>query len=335
MKKIILSILLAISAICFSCNETKTKTETMTYTKTGNPAIDSLTDKIFKNPDMAPLYFQRAQEFYKNGAQGGYDLAIKDMSYALKLDSNNVGYHKFLSDIYLNYAQSRMALKTIERAADIEPTNKPILLDLTRKYLITKQYPAALSTIDKILRLDPLNSEAYLLTGIALRDQGDAPRAIKSFQRAADLDAKNTDAFIELGKIYTEKNNTLAEKYLDNALLIDSSNVNAIMAKAYYFQVTNKNEAAKGLYERVTSRDIHAYDANFNLALLYFDAGDFLKSNTCLQKVLDEKPSYYKAYYYRGLIKSKTGDKAGAKLDYQRALEINSGYEKAKKAVNE
>ena len=332
MKKIKFPLIAIALLIYFSCKETKTNPE-MVYTKTGNPAIDSLTEKIFKNPNEAPVYYQRAQEFYKNGAQGGYDLAIKDMSYALKLDSNNVTYHKFLSDIYLNYAQSRMALKTIERAADIEPNNKTILLDLTHKYLITKQYPAALATIDKILRLDPLNSEAYLFTGIALRDQGDAARAIKSFQRAADLDSKNTDAFIELGKIYTEKNNILAEKYLDNALLIDSLNENALMAKAYFFQVNHKNDAAKELYERITSRDAHAFDANFNLALLYFDAGDFQKSNDNLNKILDEKPSYYKAYYYRGLIKEKSGDKAGAKLDYQRALEFNSGYEKAQEAL--
>ena len=318
--------------VLVGCKEVKTNADVV-YTKTGNPAIDSLTEKIFKYPNDAPLYYQRAQQFYKNGAQGGYDLAIKDMSFALKLDSNNVNYHKFLSDIYLNYAQSRLALKTIERAADIEPNNKIILADLARKYIITKQYPSALTAIDKILRLDPLNSEAYLLTGIVLRDQNDSIRAIKSFQKAADLDSKNTDAFIELGKLYTQKNNVLAEKYLDNALLMDSLNNNALMAKAYFYQINHKNIDAQILYERITTRDAHDCDANFNLALLYFDANQLQKSDEYLNKVLNDKPSYYKAYYYRGKIKEKSGDKIAAKLDYQRALEFNSGYEKAKKAL--
>ena len=330
----ILSVSIIFLLVILGCKEVKTKTEAV-YTKTGSPAIDTLTEKIFKNPNDAPLYYQRAQQFYKNGAQGGYDLAIKDMSFALKLDSNNVNYHKFLSDIYLNYAQSRLALKTIERAAEIEPNNKIILADLARKYIIMKQYPAALTAIDKILRLDPLNSEAYLLTGIVLRDQNDSVRAIKSFQKAADLDAKNTDAFIELGKLYTQKNNTLAEKYLDNALLMDSVNNNALMAKAYFYQINHKNNAAQLLYERIIARDAHDCDANFNLALLYFDADQLQKSEEYLNKVLTDKPSYYKAYYYRGKIKEKSGDKTAAKLDYQRTLEFNSGYEKAKKALEE
>lgn len=328
----ILGVFIIFLLVYVSCTEVKTKPEAV-YTKTGNPAIDTLTEKIFKYPNDASLYFQRAQQFYKNGAQGGYDLAIKDMSFALKLDSVNVIYHKFLSDIYLNYAQSRLALKTIERAAEIEPNNKTILADLVRKYIITKQYPKALAAIDKILRLDPLNSEAYLLTGIVLRDQNDSVRAIKSFQKAADLDAKNTDAFIELGKLYTQKNNTLAEKYLDNALLMDSSSTNALMAKAYFYQINHKNDAAQILYERITARDAHDCDANFNLALLYFDADQFLKSDEYLNKVLTDKPSYYKAYYYRGKIKEKSGDKTAAQQDYRRALEFNSGYEKAKKAL--
>ena len=128
MKDLKIAVLLTFSIIfvAISCKN-EPKSDAPQYGKTGNPTIDSLTDLIFKNSKDANLYFQRAKLFNENGEKGGFDYAIKDMQYALSLDSNNIDFHHFISDVYMDYSQSRLAVQTMERAATIAPTRLPTL----------------------------------------------------------------------------------------------------------------------------------------------------------------------------------------------------------------
>ena len=334
MKNIKFTALLALSlTILMVTCKNEPKTDAPQYGKTGNPTIDSLTDLIFKNPKDANLYYQRAKMFNDNGEKGGYDYAIKDMQYALSLDSNNIDFHHFLADVYMDYSQSRLAVQTMERAAAIAPTLIPTLLKLTELYLITKQYGEALQTITKVLQQDPQNSEAYFLTGMVFREQGDDPRAISAFQKAVDLNADNKDAFFELGQLFTKRGNPLALKYFDNVLLKDSMDVNALMGKAFYLQSNKKPQEAIDIYRKIIIYDPHYEAAIFNLGFLYFEQNDLEKAHFHFDLCIKESPTYFKAYYYRGLIAEKKGDKAAALKDYEQALEFNSDYDKALEGV--
>jgi tetratricopeptide (TPR) repeat protein len=334
MKNIKITALFAlfICLLAVSCKN-EPKTDAPQFGKTGNRSIDSLTELIFKNPKDANLYFNRAKLFNENGENGGFDFAIKDMEYAMSLDSNNIDFHHFLGDVYMDYSQSRLAVQTMERAAAIAPTRLPTLLKLSEFYLITKQYGSALQTIDKILKQDPQNSDAYFLTGMVFKEQGDEPRAINSFQKAVDLNAQNKDAFFELGQLFTKRGNPLALKYFDNVLLQDSLDVNALMGKAFYLQSNKRVNEAIDIYRKIIVNDMHYEPAIFNLGLLYLEQNDLEKATFHFDLCIKESPTYYKAYYYRGLIAEKKGDKAAALKDFQQALEFKSDYDKALEGV--
>ena len=327
MKKLIFFLFVG-TFIVFSCKN-DSQPEAPKFSQTGNPQIDALTEQIFKDPKNANLYFKRAQLCYKMGAQGGYDIAIQDMKYALSLDSTNIGFHHFLSDVYMDYAQSRLAVTTMERAAALAPDSIPTLLKLTETYLITKQYGLTVATIDKVLKRDPQNADAYFLMGMCFKEKNDEAQAIVAFQKSADLDSDNKDAFIELGKLYTTKGNPLALKYLDNALLIDSLDFNAMMAKAYYYQTKNQLNEAIAEYKRILSHDPRYEVALFNLGLMYMDKDSLDKAFTHFDIVIKESPTFYKAYYYRGFIHEKRGEKELAIKNYKQALEFKSDYANA------
>lgn len=334
MKDLKIAVLLTflIIFLAISCKN-EPKTDALQYGKTGNPTIDSLTDLIFKNPKDANLYFQRAQLFNENGEKGGFDYAIKDMQYALSLDSNNIDFHHFLADVYMGYSQSRLAVQTMERAVAIAPTRLPTLLKLTEFYLITKQYGQALQTITNILKQDPQNSDAYFLTGMVFKEQGDDPRAISAFQKSVDLNADNKDAFFELGQLFTKRGNPLALKYFDNVLLKDSLDVNALMGKAFYLQSNKKPQEAIDIYRKIILHDQHYEAAIFNLGYLYFEQNDLEKAHFHFDLCIKESPTSYKAYYYRGMVSEKKGDKVAALKDYEQALEFKSDYDKALEGV--
>jgi tetratricopeptide (TPR) repeat protein len=312
----------------FACKNAK-ETPKAEFAKTGNRSIDSLTDLIFKDVNKADLYFKRAQLFNENGAVGGFDFAIKDMEYALTLDSTNVGYHLFLSDVYLDAKQSRLAVATMERAVSLAPDSIPTLLKLTELYLITKQYAFAGNTVEKIMKRDPQNAEGYFMLGMIFKEMGDDAKAINSFQKAADLNADNKDAFIELGQLFTKRNSPLALRYFDNALLLDSLDLNALMGKAYYLQLQKKIPEAVALYRKAVEIDPHYSNALFNLGILYLEQNDLDKAYQHFDLIIKQSVTFYRAYYYRGFIEEKRGNKEAAIADYKQALEFRSDYDKA------
>jgi tetratricopeptide (TPR) repeat protein len=311
-----------------SCRDTPNTTERKAG-KTGDAAIDALSEQIFKDPKNAQLYYQRAQNFWKKGAQGGYDFAITDMQYALGLDSMNADFHHFLADIYLRSVQSRLSVTTMERCIELHPKRIPSLLKLAETYLIVKQYGQAVYTLDKVFLQDAQNAEAFFLTGIVYREKGEDDRAVRAFQKSADLDANRTDAFIELGNLYMRKNSPLALRYYDNVLGRDSVNTQARMAKAYYLQKNNRLSEAIAIYRQIITSDPHYEDAIYNLGLLYLDTDSTNLAYQHFDLAVAESASFFQAYYYRGIIKEKRGDKAGALKDYEQALVFNSGYEPA------
>jgi tetratricopeptide (TPR) repeat protein len=309
------------------------KTDQKQLAKTGIVAIDSLTERIASSPTDPQLYFRRAQAFYEHGEQGGYDQAIVDMQYALVLDSTNIDFHHFLADVYMDYKQSRLGVTTMERAAALAPERVPTQLKLSEFYLITKQYGAAFGAVDRILKRDPQNAEAYFMLGMIAKEKGEEPSAMSAFQKAVDLDASNKDAFIELGNLYAAKGNKLALKYFDNALLIDSLDDQAAMGKAYFLQTQNKTAEAIAIYQDVIRRDVQNEGAFFNLGLLYLEKNDLDKAAIHFDLVVQQSPTYFKAYFYRGYIKEKKGDKTGALADFKQALEFKSDYDKALEGV--
>ncbi len=300
--------------------------------QTGVRSIDSLSGLIFKSPKDANLYFQRARAFDAHPAQGGYDYAITDMKYALTLDSANLQYHYFLADVYMRYAQSRLALNVLERAAALHPDSTGALLKLAEYQLIVRQNGESLQTLNQALKLDPQNARAYFLLGQNFKQTGDTARAINSFQKAADFDSDLTDAFIELGMLFDRRHSPLALRYLDNALSRDSLNPQALFAKAVYFQNHRRDSEADDLYLKITQVAPHFADAWFNRGVLYWGGGAVDSAFHYLTRCIEEKPAYYKAYYYRGLIEEKRGDPKAALEDYHQSAGLAPSYEKAREA---
>lgn len=309
--------------------------------KTGNPQIDLLTEQIFKNPKNAAFYFERAQLFRKNAAQGGYDYAIEDMKYALTLDSTNPTYHHFLADVFMDYRQSRAALNTMIRCADLHPNRIQTLLKLAEFQLMLQQYPESMQTTDKILKIDPQSSEGFFMMGMNFKETGKIDEAIKTMQRAADLNGQNKDAFIELGHLFEQKNNPIALKYFENALTIDSLDIPALMAKAIFLHQHNRIEEALNTYKQIIQIDRHDRNVYFNLGILYFERDSIEPARQHFNIVLAEAPSYvqtdapmvFKSYYYRGACLEKQGHKADALIDYKKALSLSPSYAVAKAAV--
>jgi len=194
--------LVLLACTFFSCKPDKAnKPESPPEVVAQIPQIDKLDQQIADNPNNPVLFFNRAQVYFKNE---GYDEAIQDMAYAMQLDSTNIEYHHFLTDIYLKYPKSYQALLTMQRVVALYPQDVPSLQKLSHLYIILQQYQEAMNTLDKALRVDPQDASTYFLRGLTLQETGKEEEAIKAYRFSTELDADMIDAWIILEKAINE-----------------------------------------------------------------------------------------------------------------------------------
>ncbi len=297
---------------------------------TGNPTIDQLTQKILNSPKDPTLYAARAGAYYE---VEGYDEAIADLAVALRYDSTNIEYHHVLADVYLDYYKSSLALTTMERAAALAPERIPTLLKLSEFQYILKQHTPSLKTIDKILRINPQESEAYYMMGRNFNEMNDVPRAIASFQKAVKFNSDLLEAWVYLGEIFTKKKDKVAVQYYNNALEIDSTNLDALNGKVAYFHQGGELETAINNYKTIHRLHPQYADAYYRAGLAYLEMDSVDVAYQQFDLATKMEPTKVMAYFYRGLVSEMKGDKAAAKNDYQQALNLSPNFERAQTAL--
>ena len=333
MKTMTLFFLLAGLTILSACGQDSgNREENQQVDHSPDPSISQLNLLLDETPDDPELYFQRAQLYY--GLEG-YDEAIQDVQMALSFDSVNVNYLHLLADAYMDYYQSFKALKTMERAASLHPQRIPTLLKLTEFQLILQQSEKALKTLEKIRAIDPQNAEMFYMGGLIFEDLGEIDKAIGSFQSAVEINAELIEAWIELGKLWASKNEPIALQFFDNALRVDSTNLVALHEKAYYLSNTrNDLGGAMELYKKIIIFHPQYPDAYFNSGLLYLDMDSLDQAFQQFDLNIKVEPTFYQAYYYRGLCAEMKGDLELAKKDYAQALDLAPGFQRAQEALN-
>lgn len=313
-----------------ACNNVSTEPEQAAFVPSGDPTINEVSALILQQPDDPTLYAHRARLYYK---KDGYDEAIQDLQRALTLDTANVDYHHLLADVYMDYFRSRLALRTMERAAALHPERIPTLLKLSEFQYILKQYEASFATIDKILQLEPRNPDAYFMMGMNFKDAGDTTRAINSFQTTVEIEPIQVDAWINLGQLHSSIDSPLAERYFDNAIEEAPGAIIPLHAKADFFRDQGKLEEAIALYKEINRLDRQYEEGYFNTGLIYFKQDSIEKAYEHFNMAVEVYPLYVKGYYYRGLTAELLGRSSQAKADYQQALNLAPDYLEAQQGL--
>lgn len=317
----------------FSCDDDK-PTEDSTGTQipaTGISSIDQLSQKIIQTPDDPKLYAARAAMWWENE---GKDEAIADLEKAISLDSMNAEYHHILADFYLDYSKSRLALQTMEKVARLHPDRIPTWLSLAELQLILKQHENALFSLEHIRARDPQNAEMFFMFGTVFNDMGKTDQALNAYQTAVEQEPDLIDAWINLGKLFAEKENKIALRYFDNALEIDSNNIDALKSKAYYLaNDINDLDGAIKLYKKVNVLMPQYEDGYYDLGLLYLDMDSLDRAYQSFDLAIKNAPTFVLAYYYRGIASEKKGELNRAMNDYQQALNLAPDFEQAQKAL--
>ncbi|MEO0725895.1 MAG: tetratricopeptide repeat protein [Bacteroidota bacterium] len=334
MKRTVLNFVCALSVLSIllvsACGSDQPQQETQEIAPTGDPEIDQVSQRIAGDPESADLYALRAEIFYDKNS---YDQAISDMTVALSIDSINLDYHHLLTDIYLDYFRSRLALQTMERAVALVPDDIPSLLKLSEIQLFLKMNQASLTSIDKVLRIDPQNALAYFFMGKNFEELGDVNRAINAYQESSEIDPEMLDTWIKLGQLHASINGNLAETFFDNAIEVDSNSTIALQAKAEYLWDQNKPEEALQVYRQAVIRNPMDEKSAYNTGLVYLELDSAAQAYQHFSMAIENAPLYAAAYYYRGYASEVMGNAEQAKTDYQHTLRLAPNYEQAQEGL--
>jgi len=318
-------IIISVAIIFVSCKQDNPKA-------TNTDGKSNITQDIPLEKKNAPLYFERADYYYKSQE---YDKAITDLETAISLDSLQPQYYHLLSDCYMDYYRSKDALLQMKQVVELFPDRIPSLLKLSETQLILKQYDESLLTVAKILTRAPDNADGHFMKGMNFRAMGETDRAINAFQTATELNPDMVDAWLLAGDLLDKKGLPIALDYYTAAVNIAPDEPTALHSKAYYLQNHGKENEALELYQQINKLDRNYLDAYLNTGILYMTMDSLEKAKEQFNIMAGIAPTDHRPYYYRGLILREMGDKVNAIADFQNCINLNPDFSKAKSALNE
>ncbi len=328
-KLLVLTIIL--SPLMWACNGSDQSQNDTTLTIEGTPAIADISQRIEDEPNNAELYAMRGRLFYE---EEQYEAAVSDLTNAVSRDSLNVAYYHLLADAYFDGNQSKSAIATLQKVVDRDSTLINTLLKLGEMQMIVRQHDASLKTIAKIFTQDKRHPEAFYLGGLNFEQMGDTARAINSFQTTVEEDPEHIDAYRKLARHFDQKDNKIALDYFDNALRIDSTDMEALMGKGWYYHQRNQFESAKKYYEKAAK--FHALEpgVHFDNGILHLEMKDPETAYKKFDLAINLEPQYGMAYYYRALSSEQMGKSLNVIVnDYQQAAALMPDPQRAVAAL--
>lgn len=320
---------LLIIGFASGCRENKPQSPSLPV---GEADVALLSELIRKNPQNDSLVFLRAKLFM---AENILDSAIADLQKAISLNGKNPDYYSLWSEASLLANDSKTALHALDTALSVLPDHVQLLQEKVRLQLILRQYMEGMATLDHLFLIDPQNAYGYYLAGHIFIESGDTGRAVNSYQKAVDIDPELRQAWIQLGDVLSHMKNPICIRYYDNALRIDSSDIETRHNKAYALQMLGRIEEAIAQYRDNISRDSSYELSYYNLGILYKNRDSLTQAIEMLSGSIALNPEEASTWYARGECHAKLKNKPAALEDFKKASALRPEETRYKKAIDE
>ena len=299
--------------------------------------IAQLSELLLQNPNDLALLQKRKQIFLD---RGNLEAAMMDQELIVSLDSSN---HEFLYELAKMQYQiasngrpsfHKSSLKNLTKNLESQETHIATLLLRGELYFLYGKHKESLEDLNNVLRVNPHEAKAYYFKGLNFKELGDFKKAISQLQTTVEQDPFHVYAYEELAFIYANLGNPIAELYFDNALSVDSSNVQIWYRKGKYLQDLDRLNDAEKCYKAMLRRDNFNQFANYNLGYINWKRQEYEMAANYFSDAIYTNPEYADAYFARGLCFKELGNIPQARVDFQSALRLDQTDEQAKIELN-
>jgi superkiller protein 3 len=257
-------------------------------------AIDNYNKAVELNPNFAPAYAGLGEVYSLLGHfkleeredyEDLYNNSYKNVTEALKLDSDSKECQRALALSYLHLRRLKEAESAAKRVLEKDPndaeghyilwaatgrnTESPLIkkaielnpklatayLDLGKSYFYKKgDYARAISQFEKAVEIAPDSPQIHNYLGTALRTRGYLGKAVSEYQKAIELDPNYASAYTDLGiaLFYMNKHDESIVK-LKKAISLNPNYPDAYYYLARVFETTKSTKDAVANYETFIS----------------------------------------------------------------------------------
>jgi tetratricopeptide (TPR) repeat protein len=159
-------------------------------------AVESFTDAININPDMAESFFRRGICFHLMDED---KLAIADFDQAAVISFADPRARLWQGFSYVETGDLHEAIRAFSLALAQSERYTPAYVNRGLTYLQLGEFAKSVNDFNEAIRLEPTEAEHYFKRGVAYEQMGDAEMAERSFTIAHKLDPEHEGANGRLG----------------------------------------------------------------------------------------------------------------------------------------
>lgn len=296
---------------------------------------NALLEKDSTNPE---IYFGRALR-YEQLTQ--YAKAIEDLRTAARLAPDSGIYVYTLADLYIENEEPNIPLPDSRKAIDLlngfyttHPDDRQAFVELAEVLLTTKQYGTIHKAADEALQRNPYKSNAWFYKGMAYAFEGDTNKAVASLQSCLEISPEDFDAHYEVGVLLTNRSPRTALSYFNNAIRIDSTDLEAQYAKGVTLQYLERFNDAMEVYRHIVRVDRQFERAHYNMGFIWFETDTLDKAYRAFDRAVGVNPDYADAWYMRGLMSENLGNGREALADYTQTLKLDRSHRLAADGID-
>ena len=328
-KRFSITIITILSIFIFACSH---KSENKNAETKAIDPIAAITEEIKKDDDNANLYNKRAKLYI---AASQINNALSDINKAIQIDDKNTDYYLTLSDIYFATVQIDKCKEAIEKAIKIDDKKADAFLKLAELNLYLKKYDETHKNADKAISIDNNSAQSFFIKGFAYKENGDSTKAVANFIKATTLNPEHYDAFMQLGLMFSRRNNKLAVDYFNSALNLKPKSIEAYYALAMFQQENGKADEATKAYKSILSINPSYKEAYFNLGYIQLEIKkNYPEALKYFSDAIKTDNEFAEAYYNRGYTYELMKEFESARADYKKARDLKVNYQKAIDGLN-
>jgi len=296
-----------------------------------SPTYAALTDSLQEAPQDPTLYYKRGVLLYQNEQ---YAYAQNDLQKAWELLPNE--QHALSLATLLSKKHPDSTLAFLQTARNALPQSVAIQVRMAKSWQAKSEHRKALEITTAILQQHPNSIDALLLQAELLRAMNQPAAALTALERAYTLAPFDPEIVHNLAFEYAEAKNSKVLALADSLILSD---INAIHAEPYffkglYFENTGNIQEALKQMDAAISHDYYFLDAHMEKGQILYNEKRYADALKAFQLANTISPSFGEAFLWLGKTKEALGNKAEAKLDYQRAYGLDKTLTEAKAAAD-
>ncbi len=291
----------------------------------------ALTDSIEQSPKNAELHYKRGILLYEKGEAA---LAKTDIEKAWSL-AGKEEYALSLARL-LGEKNPDSAIVFLEGVIPENERSIALKISLAKAYVAKKDLSKALELCNALITAYAGGLDALLLKAEILSQQEKWTEATTVLEQAYTLAPFDAELAHNLAYRYAEAKNSKVLLLADSLQKADVQNIHAeplLFKGIYYYNIKNYNTALQ-FFDKAIVKDYAFLDAHMYKGQTLFDQKKYTDAAKTFRLVTTISPTYAEGYYWLAKTNEAEGDKAEAKLNYQRSIGLDKTLTEAKAATD-